>query len=217
MKRNALILIFVAITTAIFGQYDPAARDLLDKVSKNTKSWTSAKIDFKATFITAEPKSEESHSGTLWQKGDKYKLKFMGSETYCNGKNKWVYMPEVEEVNFYTIDKDKNTNLLDNPQRIFNLYTEGFKYQIMGEKAEGNKTIVEVELVPEKKNVEYFKIKVFIDKIELRLTQIRYFAKDGSRANIDVLKYTIGETMKDDLFVFNTAEHPDVMVVDMTE
>jgi outer membrane lipoprotein-sorting protein len=201
----------------MFGQYDPAARELLDKVSKNTKSWASAKIDFKATLITAEPKSEESHTGTLWQKGDKYKLVFMGSETYCNGKNKWVYMPEVEEANFYAVDKKGSSNLLDNPQQIFTLYTEGFKYLMIGEKIEAGKTIVEVELIPEKKNVEYFKIKVFIDKLELRLTQLRYFAKDGSRANIDVLKYTIGETMKDDLFVFNTSAHPNVMVVDMTE
>ncbi len=219
MKKNIILALISIITISITAnaQYDPAARSLLDKVSKNTKTWNTVKIDFNALITTVEPKSEETHKGTLWQKQNKYKLDFMGSETYCNGKKKWVYMPEVEEANVYNVDKGNNKSLLDNPQQIFTIYTKGFKFQLMGDINEGGKTLAEVELVPEDKNVEYFKIKVLIDKEENRLTQIKYFSKDGTRVTVSVQKYTINQTYPDDFFTFNTAEHKDVMVIDMTE
>ena len=43
-----------------------------------------------------------------------------------------VYMPEVEEVNLYNVDKSKSESLLDNPQQILQ-FTKGFKYQLIGE------------------------------------------------------------------------------------
>ena len=217
MKKKLLVLVTLFAFLNTNAQHDPAARDLLDKVSKNTKSWSTVKIEFKATFSSAEPKTEETHNGTLWQKGDSYKLIFMGSDTYCNGKNKWVYMPEVQEVNYYAVDKAASGSLLDNPQQIFNLYTEGFKYAVTNEQSLDGKTIAEVELVPEKKNVDYFKIKIYIDKADLRLKQLKYYAKDGARATIDVLSYKIGDPIQDSFFVFDTKNNPDAIVIDMTE
>ncbi|MGI6477932.1 MAG: LolA family protein [Salinivirgaceae bacterium] len=215
--KNLLLFLIVSLPILTNAQYDPAARTLLDKVSKNTKSWKTVKIEFNALITTAEPKTEENHKGTLWQKQDKYKLVLMESETYCNGKHKWVYMPEVEEVNLYNVDKSKSESLLDNPQQIFTIYTKGFKYQLIGEISEAGKTLTEVELVPENRNVEYFKIKVLIDKANNRIEQIKYFSKDGSRITVSVIKYTIDQAYPDDFFTFDINKHKDVILIDMTE
>ncbi|MDD2564556.1 MAG: outer membrane lipoprotein carrier protein LolA [Salinivirgaceae bacterium] len=217
MKRNFLLLFTLCAFLNLNAQHDPEARKVLDNVSKTTKSWSTAKIEFKATFTSVEPETTESHKGTLWQKGEKYKLVFMGSHTFCNGINKWVFMPEVDEVNFYIVDKSDKGNLLDNPQQIFNLYTDGYKYATIGEQPVNGKTIVEIELVPEDKNVEFFKIKVFVDKTDMRLTKLQYYAKDGGRATIEVLNYKIGDNLADKFFVFDEKSNPDAIIIDMTE
>lgn len=217
MKQILLTLSISLLTIASHAQYDPAARTLLDKVAKNNKSWKTVKINFETTITTADTKVEEKHNGTLWQKNEKYKLNFMGTETYFNGKNRWVYMPDVGEVNLYDVKDNDCKRLLDNPQQIFTIYTKGFKYQLVAEIKEVGKTISEVELVPEDKNVEYFKIKIYIDNKDNRLTQIKYFAKDGSRVTINITNYVVNDEISDSNFTFDTSKHKDIMVIDMTE
>jgi len=143
---------------------------------------------------------------------------FMDTETYCHKKRKWVYMPDVEEVTIYQITgKETGKDLLDNPQQIFNIYTKGFKYQLINEIKEGEKTIAEIELVPENRNVEYFKIKIYIDKQKLQVNKIIYFAKDGTRITVEAQKYTTDEKFPDSTFIFDVSKHPEVTVIDMTE
>jgi len=218
MKKLIITTILTIYVLGLNAQYDPAAKTILDQVSKNVKSWTSFKIDFKATITTVEPKTEEKHNGYIWQKGDSYKLVFMDTETYNHKKKRWVYMPDVEEVNVYNITgQESSKDLLSNPQQIFNIYTKGFKYQLMEEIKDAGKTIVEVELVPENRNVEYFKIKLFIDKLQNRIDKAIYFAKDGTRVTIEAQKYEVNQTIPESAFIFDPAKFPGVTVIDMTE
>lgn len=217
MKPIKLIVLFFLFSNFAFGQYDPTAKKLLDQIAQNAESWKTVKIDFKATLTTAEPKTEEVHSGTLWQKGKKYKLNFMETETYVNGEKKWVYMPELGEVNVFTVGKGTKKGLFDNPQQLFKIYAEGFKYVLGGEEKLRGKDLQLVELVPENQKVEYFKIKVWIDKKERRIERIIYFAKDGGRVTIEVQKYSVNEPMNDSMFEFDTKAYPDVTIIDMGE
>ncbi|HON18404.1 MAG TPA: outer membrane lipoprotein carrier protein LolA [Salinivirgaceae bacterium] len=217
MRKLFLILCSVGVITSLKAQYDPNAKKLLDQVSKNAESWKSVKVEFKITLITVEPKTEEVHSGTLWQKGSKYKLSLMETETYSNGEKKWVYMPEAEEVSVFNIKNDSPKGLLDNPQQLFKIYTKGYKYILGNEEKINGKPLQIVELVPEANNVEFFKIKVWIDRNEKRIEQLMYFAKDGGRILVEVKSYTFNPSLPDSMFEFDLKAHPKVNIIDMTD
>ena len=81
----------------------------------------------------------------------------MNQEIINNGTTVWTYLPSAKEVNIDNFDAQSDDI---NPVKIFDIYKKGFKYLYLGEKTEGGVVHEEIDLVPEKKNAQYFKIKM---------------------------------------------------------
>ena len=216
MKTNQLILLFLFLSVWTFGQYDPKAKDILDKVSNKTKTYKTLKIDYSSVIHNAESGVDEKNDGTLWQMNDMYKLKFMDAITFFNGKNKWVYMPDVQEVNLFGIEQEDD-DIFNNPQKIFTIYKNGFKYFYKGDALFNNVKYTLIELIPEDKNLDYFKIKLYIDITKYHIMVIEYFAKDGTRINIKIKKYSPNIKLTKSFFTYSKKEHPEAEIIDMRE
>lgn len=121
--RAAALLALLLAANAAQAQHQPEAKQLLDKAAATVKNWKTVQIDFTAEVTSvAAPESVERHQGKLWRKGNKYRFDFMDAQTYFDGKQKWVYMPEVQEVNYYATVDAKESSLLDSPDKIFEIY-----------------------------------------------------------------------------------------------
>ncbi|MCK4663460.1 MAG: outer membrane lipoprotein carrier protein LolA [Bacteroidales bacterium] len=218
MRKIFIISVFILIGNMIFAQYDSEAKSILDKVSEKTKAYSTIKIEFNSILKNLQDDIEETVEGVIYLKGNRYKLEIFENKIFSDGKTKWVYLPEVEEVSVYdltTIDNEDNNDILNDPNKIFNIYEKGFKYKLMGEKSENGKIYYEIELVPENLDLNYFKIKINIDKEKLQLFSIKYFGKDGTRYTIILTKFDTNITLNDDMFIFDTNAHPNVEVIDM--
>jgi len=195
---------------------DPKAKEILDKVSEKTKAYKTLKVEFSNTFESQQKKSNETNQGSVQIKGTKYKLIYLNTEIYCDGKTIWSYLKEAQEVNIKNANQDDESVL--NPAQVFTIYDKGFKYKYIGEKTEGGKTLYEIDLYPLKPaEKNYSRVKLLIDKDKLQLTNIKTFGKDGNNYTIAVSKFTSNDDMPDTQFIFDTKAHKGVEVNDLRE
>mgnify|MGYP006275217109 FL=1 len=216
-----LILTWASILALVFSataQQDPKAREILDDLSAATKAYTTIKAEFTSKAVNSSSNMDEEYKGKLWQKGEKYKLDFMDAITYFNGEQKWVYMPDVMEVNLFSVnDEMASENIFDNPQEIFTIYEEDFKYLYKGKTTFNGSSALEIELVPEDKDVEYFKIKLYVNESKDEIRGFKYYAKNGTRVTVTIDSFKANLPMNDSMFAFDKSAHPEAELIDMRE
>lgn len=220
MIKLILILLLCNSIIVVSAQDDlqsDKAKGILDKVSARTKTYKTIRAEFTFTLYNQQENITETTEGTVYIKGEKYKLLLMGAETYFDGKNKCSYIVDANEVNI-TDPADEEESILTNPQDIFTVYQEGFKYKFVREKFEKARPLYEIDLfpvVPGEK--EFSRIKLLIDKQKLQLFTVKYFGKDGNIYIIEIQKFQHDLEINDSVFVFDKSKHPDVEVIDLRE
>ena len=207
------IILFNSYAQDDFEQNAKKAKEILDKVSAKTKSYSTISADFTFSMENLQEDISETNEGTILIKGDKYKVSLMGVETYFDGKAIYTYMKEAGEVNITEPDPEDEETL--NPATIFTIYEKGFKYRYMGEKTGNGKTFYEIDLYPENRDKPYSRIKLRILKNDLTLYSLRQVGKDGNNYTVVVKSMKTNIPMDDSTFIFDTAKHPDVDVIDM--
>jgi outer membrane lipoprotein carrier protein len=146
-------------------------------------------------------------------KGSKYKVTIPGMEIFSDGKTNWNYDKAANEVTVK--DVDAATGEIS-PQKLFtNFYDKDFLYKLNGEKKEGGKTLVEIELTPTNKTRPYHKVYLWIDKAAKTFYSARILEKSGNRYSYTVNTLKTTSSVKDADFVFNKAKYPGVEVVDL--
>ena len=216
MKRITITLsMLLLLLTPLVAQSPEVlkAREILDKVSARTKSYTTIKADFSFTLENLQAQITDTHNGAILIKGDKYKVNLMGVDTYFNGNTMWMYMREANEVNISGPDMMEDDSM--NPATIFSIYEEGFKYMHAGETTLNGKRVDIIDLFPEKRNQPYTRIKLFIYKDNLQFARIMQIGRDGNNYIIDVKKMETNVPADDSLFRFDASKHPGVEIVDL--
>jgi outer membrane lipoprotein-sorting protein len=139
----------------------------------------------------------------------------MGVETYFDGKTKWSYMVDAEEVNISTPDpEDENTF---DPSTIFTEYKDGYKVRFIREVFQNNRALYEIDLLPKDvKGSEFNRIKLFIDKDKNVIYKVIRYGKDGNDYIITLNK-VVEQTVSTTMFVYDASKHPDVEVIDLRD
>lgn len=206
-----LILTFFAVQ-ASFAQYDPQALATLDAMSKKYKAYTSFEASITTTMTNETEGVKEEYKGKITVKGDKYRLAMSDQEIINNGTTQWTYIPAAKEV---TVDNyDANTSEI-NPSRIYELYKKGFKYLHNGERTEGGVVVEEIDLVPEKKDAQFFKIKMIISKKDHGIQSWTMMDKSGNKYKYTISKFTPNVTVADTFFAFDSKKYPGIEVIDL--
>jgi outer membrane lipoprotein-sorting protein len=214
--RKILLLTAILIlgNNLIFAQMDPEAKKILDKLSEKTKSHKVIKSDFEVTFTSTKDNIQNTSKGTITMKGEMYRLNFMDSEAFFDGKTLWNYIPEVNEVNIS--DPELNDgDLLNNPKQLFTVYENDFKYQLIKTIVEGNVNYALVDLYPINLDEEYSRIRLQINTNEYFLSSATIFGKDGSNYSIKISNYKTDLEFQDSYFTFDEKEYKGVEVVDL--
>lgn len=210
------ILIYTLVLTfsvsSLFAQ-DQKAKGILDKLSVKTKTYKTIKAEFVFKIDNSQEDISESYKGTVWVKGDKYKVDLMGAVNYFDGKDKYTYLKDANEVNITEPDEDDDESL--NPSTIFTMYNSGFKYKFINEKFEGTRALYEIDLYPIDLEKEYSRIKLKVDKTKNEIYSIKQYGKDGNYYTIKILKFIPNVNMTDAMFTFDKSKHIGVEVNDM--
>lgn len=214
MKRIFHLTLLLLSYQIIFAQQNPEAKKILDALSEKTKSHKVIETDFTVTFTNVKENIKNTSEGKIIIKGDKYKLKFMGTESFYDGKTLWSYLPDVNEVNI-TEPAPDDEDIFNNPKRLFTIYEEDYKYQLIESLTKDGKNYSLVDLYPIDLEEEYTRIRLQINTSDFHLASATIFGKDGSNYTISIDKYNTNTNVEDSNFTFNEDKYPKIEVIDM--
>jgi len=218
MKIKLGLLFFTILLSGSFAfsqteQTDKKADAILHGVSAKYKSFKSVKATFVITVENSNDKSSDVQKGTIFLKGNKYKLEVAGQDIISDGKTRWTYVKDANEVQIDNVKNDENSIT---PSNIFTMYEKGWLFKFNGEQTEKGMVYQLVELVPvdpKKKNI--FKVKLTINKNDKFISTAKVFNKNGSIQTIAVDKLTPDAAANDSLFSFSAGKYPGAEVIDL--
>jgi outer membrane lipoprotein carrier protein len=213
MNKIFKVLLFVILTTtATYAQKEQKALEILDAMSAKYKSMPAFKAEFQYTIENPSSGINDTFKGEITIKGSKFRLKMDGQEIINNGSTVWTYLEDENEVNIsdYTPAEDEVS-----PSTIYTVYKKGYKYLYVEDKKEAGQAYEIVELIPENKNKQIFKIRLQINKKDKSIKNWRIFEKSGTKYFCNVTKITPDVKVADNYFAFDTSKYKGVEVVDL--
>src|SRR6185436_19533839 len=90
------------------GTSDPAAKSILDAVSKKFKTFKAVQAGFTLKVQDLKGKVQGTKKGTVYMKGSKYRVTITGQEIFCDGKDVWTYDKSAKEVTISKFDPSVN-------------------------------------------------------------------------------------------------------------
>ncbi len=212
MKKTLLAVFLLVLVKYTFAQYDPKALEILEAMGAKYRSLPTYEANFSYALTNDVENIKEEFKGKLTVKGDKYRISLPEQEVINNGVTVWTYLPEVKEVNIDNYDKNSGDI---NPLKIYEIYQKDFKYLYIQDKTEGGVLCEEVDLVPEKKDAQYFKIKLLIKKKERVIQSLTMFDKGGNRYKYTITRFVPNAEVADTYFAFDPKKYPGVEVIDL--
>jgi len=212
MKKLFFVIVLAVLGTNSFAQYDPKALEILEAMAKKYKAIPSFEANISYTLSNDVEKINEEFKGKITVKGDKYRLALPEQEVINDGTTVWTYLPEAKEVNIDNFDKSSDDI---NPSKIYEIYKKNYKYLYIQDKTEAGVVVEEIDLVPEKKDAQFFKIKMLINKKDKSIQSWTMFDKSGNRYKYSIAKFNPNVKAEDSFFTFDAKKHPGVEVVDL--
>ena len=217
MKKRIFFLLLTAATiaTSLFAQTssDPDAKKILDAVSARFKSFKAIQAGFTYKVENADGKAISTKKGTVYMKGTKYRVSFVGQEIFCDGNTVWTYDKSSNEVTISKLDASSNTLT---PQKLFtDFYDKDFLYKLNGEKKANGKTLQEIEMTPNDKTKPFHKVYLTIDKNAKTIYSTKVLEKAGNRYSYTVNSFSGSANIPDTKFIFNKSDYPGVEEVDL--
>lgn len=205
--RKTLSLLAVLVSICIQAQ---DAMKVLDIAADRIRKAGNVKIEYKAGIFSNGTETGSS-SGTMWLQESKMKLEADGIKTWYNGKTRWCYVPEANEVNIDEPNKKEMAAM--NPYTFMNIYKKGFKMTVKETVLRGE-AVYEVYLKARYAKMEVKEIYVDVRKSDYQPLCIRLREnKDWQR--VSVLSFKGNLNLSDDFFTFKENEYPNVLINDM--
>jgi len=212
MKKSILALVLLVLTKVAMAQYDPKALEILDAMSKKYRAIPAYEANFSCILTNDVEKINEEFKGKVTVKGNKFRMVIPEQEVINNGTTTWTYLPEAKEVNIDNYDPNSNDV---NPSKIYEIYKKNCKYIYLEDKNEGGVMCEIVDLVPEKKDAQYFKIRMSINKKDKSIQSWTMFDKGGNKYKYSITKFVQNVNVDDNFFTFDPKKYPGVEVIDL--
>jgi outer membrane lipoprotein carrier protein len=216
MKKISLLLgLAITVLMAFSQNNDPAAKRVLDAVSKKFKSYKAVQSNFTLQIEDARGKIQGTKKGTVFMKGPKYRVNITGQEIYSDGKNVWTYDKAANEVTITELDPSGSAIT---PQKLFtSFYDKDFLYKLNGEKKIGGKVLQEIEMTPVDKTKPFHKVYLLVDKKTQNVYSTRVLEKNGNKYSYTVNSLNGKAAIPDETFAFNKSKYPGVEEVDLRQ
>ena len=213
--RNLYLAMVLCISgpLVVAQKNDPAAKQILDAVSAKFKTFSSVQAGFSYKVEDAKGKTMSSKTGTVWMKGNKYRVSFGGLEIFSDGVTVWNYDKSTNEVTINDVDASGSALT---PQKLFtDFYDKDFLYILNGEKKAGNKTLQEIEMTPTDKSKPFHKVYLQVDKAAKTIYSTKVLENSGNRYTYTVSNMKTNSPLADNQFLFDKKKYPGVEEVDL--
>ena len=193
---------------------DPKAKAILDKLSKKNKSYSTIVASFEYNLSNKDAGIDETQTGTIKLKGDKYNLEMAGQQVISDGEKIYTYIPEVEELQIKWAEEDEEAGMIS-PSSLFTMYEKGFNYKYDGSKQINGETVDLIKLFPENADKPYHTAILQVTKSTTVVRAFEMRGKDGNTYTFTINNFTPNKPLNDNLFNFDKSKAADV--IDFTE
>jgi len=214
MKNFLIPFLLLATVTIVAGQQDPKAKEILDAMSNTYKQIESFQADLNYKMNNETEGINESYKGKISVKGDKYRLVMQDQEIYNDGTTVWTYLPNLD-VPEVTIDTNNPEGGDITPSSIFNLYKEGYKYLYLNSVIIDGKSYDVVDLIPNDKDAQYFKVKIEIGTKDRLLRIFTLFDREGSQYSYLITNFKSDVNLGDSFFAFDVSKLSEDQIIDI--
>ncbi|MGI4872893.1 MAG: LolA family protein [Janthinobacterium lividum] len=211
-KQFALLALAATLALPAAAQQDPAASKILDAVSAKYTALKSFQASFIQTLENPAAKLKNNITGDVTVSGQKYHLTASGQEVINDGKTTWTYLKNENEVNIAEADP---TNQDMSPSQMYTMYKKGYKYQLLKPVKEGGITYDQIELTPDNKTNDVFKVQLLVSQADKAIKSVKTFKKNGTRTTFSLRNFKPNVPVTASTFAFDKATHPGVKVVDL--
>lgn len=210
--KTVKTLLFILIAQLSFAQVvDKKAEDIVKKLAEKNRAYAAIKVEFTYSMENKTKNINEKHEGTVWIKGDFYKITLLGHTLISDGKTVWTIMQEEKEVQIRTTDNSEEES---SPAKILTSYDKNYRPKLIKETQEGGKTIQIIDLTPNKTK-SFFKIRLKIDKQQNQLISSTIHEKDETTFTYLIKKLDGTIRLPDNFFVFDKTKYPGFEIIDM--
>ncbi|HLF64655.1 MAG TPA: outer membrane lipoprotein carrier protein LolA [Saprospiraceae bacterium] len=188
---------------------DPQALSLINKLEAQLNQ---DRLSLEFEMSISHPADEAiQQKGRFIQQGDMYRIIAEDVEIWCNGKLRWTYSKDANEVNLYAATDGDALG----PISLLAEYTGDQYVAILSGSDQIRSLPVQViELKPVDRNSEIAKIRVSVQN-DGKPVRIEIMEKTATRTVTDFYKIGIPETHPESYFTFNKADYPGVHVEDL--
>lgn len=213
MNKFLLSLLIVATSAGLVqAQNDAKSREILAKMSKQYRSFSSMSADVSFTIDNPQAKIKEVQKGKVLIKGDKFSIDFGDQKLMTDGKTLWGYLKDMNEVTISDYEPEPDEL---SPTTVFTIYEKGFESYYLNSSQHEGVAVHTIDLTPTDKGKTFFKIRLLVDQQRLQIIQATVFDKNGAKYTYRIKNFVPNQALTDADFVFNKAKHPGVEVVDM--
>ena len=215
MKKLLSLIITVTFANLLVAQDtdkgDKKSNEILDRLTKKTEAYKTITAEFAYIMKNADAGIDEKTEGTLFVKGDKYRLLIAGQIVICDGITTWTYIKDAEEVQINSVENSEESIT---PNKLLTSYNKDYKSKFVKETFQYGTTVNVIDLTPTE-GKSFSSVRVIIDKAKDQLLEITIFDKNGSTYSYIINKFEPDTPVNDSQFTFNKSEFPGAEVVDM--
>jgi outer membrane lipoprotein-sorting protein len=210
MKRLSFIAIIIVSAAVAFAQkVDPQA--LLKQASDKAAAYQTFSANFTYSLKNAASKLDDSQTGKIAVKGDKYRLEVAQQIILSDGKTVHIIMPNAKEVQINDIADMDNAIT---PNKIFTDYYQKFTAKSVTEITVKGVVCQAIELEPKDKK-EFTKAVLTIVKSDLMPKELQITDKKGTLHTYSIENLKVNQTIDDAEFTFKSADYKGYEVIDM--
>ena len=213
MKKTLSLLLFAAtLALPAAAQQDPKAGKILDQMSAKYQALKAFQANFTQTLENPSAKVKQNINGDITVSGQKFRLKISGQEVINDGKTTWTYLKNENEVNISDSDPDAQEM---SPSQIYTMYKKGYKYTYVQQVTEGGEPLDVIELVPENRQNDLFKVRLKVRKKDASVKSWQMFKKNGNQYTFFIKNFKPNPPTDAATFAFDKAKYKGVKVVDL--
>jgi outer membrane lipoprotein carrier protein len=213
-KYFSLLLLSATLALPAAAQQDPKAGKILDQMSAKYQALKAFQASFTQTLENTKVKNfgKQSLTGDITVSGKKFRLKMSGQEVINNGTTTWTYLKNENEVNISDSDPDEQEL---SPSQIYTMYKKGYKYAYIQQVQEGGEAVDVIELSPENRQNDVFKVRLKVRKKDTSVKSWQMFKKNGNSYTFLIKNFKPNPPVDANTFAFDKAKYKGVKVVDL--
>lgn len=212
LRKLGGLVLGMALSIVVNAQYDTEAKQILQKVSTKYEGLKSYSVNFVNKLHSPLAGIDEETKGSAIVSGEKFKIELEDHLIIVDGKSMWTFLKEDNEVNISEYDPEESEI---NPSNIYKMWEKGYKYRMLDDENIGGVKHFNIELNPEDKNNQIFKVKIWINANDYSIKKWIMFEKSGNRYSYEISQFKPNVSISSTTFKFDKAKFPGVHVEDL--